>query len=154
MTDIRFDDIAGLQSLVSGQFGSWGEACTVDQPMIDAFAALTTDSQWIHTDPKRAAAGPFGSTVAHGFLVLSLMPAVRPPAVFQLVGWGAAANYGIAALRFLQPVPSGSAIHAQSRLLRAEEHRRGTLLTQAVEIQVVDSDKPSLAFELQLLYMA
>jgi len=154
LIEIRFDDVDALRRQVSGEFGHWGESCAVSQEMIDAFAELTTDKQWIHTDPQRAAAGPFGGTIAHGLLVLSLMPAVRPATVFGLVGWRSAANYGIGALRFLQPVPAASNIHARSRLLSVEAHRRGTLLTQSVEIQVVGANKPALVFDLQLLYMA
>ena len=153
MRDVAFDDIAALRDFVSEDFGPWGEPCEISQEMIDRFADLTGDRQWIHVDAERAKHGPFGGTVAHGFLLLSLMPAVRPIAPYRLTGWGAAANYGIRALRFLQPVPSGSRIHARARLAEVAQHRRGTLLTQEVVIQDVDSDRPSAQFELQLLYM-
>lgn len=151
--EVAFDDLDGLRGLISDDFGEWGETFEVSQDVIDAFAELTTDRQWIHVDVERAGAGPFGSTVAHGFLVLSLLPAVRPGQDYRLTGWGAAANYGIRFLRFLQPVPGGSEIHARSRLAGVEQHRRGTLLTQEIVMQVVGSEKPSLLFELQLLYM-
>ncbi|MEH6584402.1 MAG: MaoC/PaaZ C-terminal domain-containing protein [Halioglobus sp.] len=154
MTEVAYDDLKGLRACISNDFGPWGESLAVSQKLIDTFAELTTDKQWIHIDSERAESGPFGNTIAHGFLVLSLMPAVRPVTTYQLVGWGSAANYGIRALRFLQPVLSGSSIHARSRLLAVEQHRRGTLITQEVAIQGVGSDKPSLVFELQLLYMA
>lgn len=153
MIDIPFDDIEAARGQVSGEFGPWGESCEVSQVMIDTFAELTSDRQWIHVDPTRAAAGPFGSTIAHGFLVLAMLPAVRPPNTYRLTGWGAVANYGIRALRFLRPVHSGSSIRACSHLLDVEQHRRGTLLTQQVKVQCVGADQPSLLLELQLLYM-
>ncbi len=151
---IAFDNIDELQTCIAGEFGPWGQSLAVGQEIIDAFADLTTDRQWIHIDPERARSGPFGCTVAHGFLLLSLLPAIRPADSYQLTGWSSAATYGIRALRFLQPVPSGHHIHARSRLLSIESHRRGTLLTQEIAIQSLKNEKPSIIFGLQLLYMS
>lgn len=153
MIELAFDDIAALSAEISDAFGPWGETCELTQSMIDTFAQLTTDKQWIHVDPERAKSGPFGATIAHGFLVLSLMPAVLPPLSYRLKGFSAAINYGIRDLRFLQPVPAGSRIHARSRLQAVTAHRRGTLLTQGVEIQRVDADRPAVAMSLELLYV-
>jgi acyl dehydratase len=153
MTPIAFDDIAALERCMDTQWGPWGEQCEVTQEMIDRFADLTHDHQWIHVDRERARGGPFGVTVAHGFLVLSLLPAVRPLAAFSLAGHSAVANFGSTGLRFLDPVPAGSRIHAHDRLMAVEAHRRGTLTTQEVAIHVVDNPKPALLYQLQLLYM-
>lgn len=153
MIELAFDDIAALSAEISDAFGPWGETCELTQSMIDTFAQLTTDKQWIHVDPERAKSGPFGATIAHGFLVLSLMPAVLPPLCYRLKGFSAAINYGIRDLRFLQPVTAGSRIHARSRLQAVTAHRRGTLLTQGVEIQRVDADRPAVAMSLELLYV-
>jgi len=153
MTAIPFDDIAALQCLIDSEWGAWGDQCDVTQEMIDRFADLTHDHQWIHVDSERARSGPFGATVAHGFLVLSLLPAVRPHAAFNLSGHAAVANFGSTGLRFLDPVRAGSRIHARDRLMAVEAHRRGTLTTQEVAIHVVDNPKPALLYQLQLLYM-
>ncbi|MBW2939904.1 MaoC/PaaZ C-terminal domain-containing protein [Zhongshania aquimaris] len=150
---ITFDDIAQLEACISDEFGPRGSSISIDQETIDSFAVLTTDQQWIHVDRERAINGPFGTTVAHGFLILSMLPAIRPVNKFELAGWSSAATYGIRALRFLQPVASGNHIYARSRLLGVEAHRRGTLLTSEIMIQSIENTNPSLLFELQLLYM-
>ncbi|MBV8559262.1 MAG: MaoC family dehydratase, partial [Acidimicrobiia bacterium] len=77
MSDIRFDDIDALNAAASEQFGPWGPPVKVTQEMVDAFAELTGDHQWIHSDIERAKRdSPFGGTIAHGFLTLSLLPAM------------------------------------------------------------------------------
>ena len=78
----------------------------IDQDRIDRFAEATGDHQWIHVDPQAAAAGPFGRTIAHGFLTLSLLPVVWKP-VYSVEGVTMAVNYGLGKVRFLSPVPSG-----------------------------------------------
>jgi acyl dehydratase len=92
---------------------SWLE---VDQARIDRFADATGDHQWIHVDPARAAAGPYGATVAHGFLTLSLVPQFLYEAV-QVSGSGMGVNYGLNKVRFPAPVPVGSRLRARFRLL-------------------------------------
>lgn len=149
---IAFDNIEALQTCIEEEFGSWGQSIAVDQTIINAFAELTTDRQWIHIDPERARNGPFGTTVAHGFLLLSMLPAIRPANNYQLTGWTSALTYGIRALRFLRPVPSHHYIHAQARLLSVEAHRAGTLLAQEIAIHAVGDARPAIVFELQVLY--
>ena len=81
MEDIRFDDIAALKSKISDTFGDWSDPIEVTQDMINRFAELTGDHQWIHVDVERAKReSPFGGTIAHGFLTLSLLPAMRSKA--------------------------------------------------------------------------
>lgn len=153
MPTIDISNLEALEQQVSEVFGEWSNSVTITQDIIDRFAELTTDDQWIHTDPERAAKeSPFGATVAHGFLVLSMMPAVRPPAAFELSGYSAAINYGASGLRFLAPVKAGEALHSRQRLTRVEQHKTGVLLHSEVQLAVVDAPKPSLVYHMQLLY--
>ncbi len=122
--------------------------------MINDFADVTGDHQWIHVDPVRAKAeSPFGGTIAHGFFVMSLLPAFTTPKTFEVVGNSAAVNYGGGEYRFVSPVPSGSMVHARMRLALVEENKKGTLLTSNYEIAVVGSAKPSLAGSVKVLYI-
>lgn len=153
MTDIRFDDTDTLASAAQGGFGPYGDTLTVTQEMIDAFAELTGDRQWIHVDVERAQAeSPFGQTIAHGFLTLSLIPGLSSSEDLRIVGHQAAINYGAESLRFLSPVPAGSQIHARRRLVGAEPKSGGTLATTEIEVRVVDAEKPALVYRMQVLY--
>ena len=130
MDEIRFDDVEALQGRVSGEFGPFGEPCDVSQEMIDQFAELTGDRQWIHIDVERAKKeSPFGGPVAHGFLTLALLPQVsagaRDANPFAISGQRNVVNYGSDKLRFLSPVPSGAKIHARSRLAGVEAVKKG-----------------------------
>jgi acyl dehydratase len=112
----RSVDARELESLVGERLGHspW---YTIDQDRIDAFAEATEDRQWIHTDPVRAADGPFGTTIAHGYLTLSLA-AVMTSDVLAITGVASAVNYGIDRVRFKAPVPSGSRLRAAVDLAR------------------------------------
>jgi len=150
---IRFDDIDGLNALASEEFGPWGPATKVTQEMVDAFADLTGDHQWIHSDVERAKRdSPFGGTIAHGFLTLSLLPAMGAQTV-RITGQSSAVNYGAEKLRFLAPVPIPSELHARGRLVRAEARPKGTLVTSEADVSVVGADKPSLLYMMQVLYL-
>jgi acyl dehydratase len=154
MVDIRFDDIPLIEeNIAQGEFGPWGPEVLVDQELIDSFAELTGDRQWIHVDPQRAKdESPFGVTIAHGFLLLSLLPQLSSSPV-RIIGHGNAANYGASRLRFIAPVPSGSRIHARAKLGGVEVRSTGTLLTTDVELSVVDAAKPAVLYGMQVLYM-
>ncbi len=153
MHDVRFDDVDALNA-EAGDFGGWGREVVVTQEMIDRFADLTGDHQWIHVDVERARReSPFGGPVAHGFLTLSLLPQLIPDEGIGITGHVNAANYGAEKLRFMAPVPAGSAVHARTRLVRAEARPRGTLVTSEVEVGVVGQDRPSLLYVMQILYM-
>ena len=153
MTEIRFDDIEGLRALTAETHGPWGPELEVTQAMIDAFAELTGDKQWIHVDVERARReSPFGAPVAHGFLTLALLPRLRPPFAFTVTGHGSVANYGSDGLRFLAPVPAGSRIHARARLAAVEPKGKGTLVKSEIAVHVVGSDKPSLVYTGLILY--
>jgi acyl dehydratase len=152
MDEIRFDDIAALTARKSEEFGSWSEPLDVPQEMITAFAEMTGDRQWIHVDPERAAQSAFGTTIAHGFLVLGLSTIIKNNADYLIVGHGNALNYGLERVRFVAPVPTGSAIHGHTRIVDVAEEKGGTMLTVGVAIHVVGSDKPSVCFDWKLLY--
>lgn len=154
MHEVKFDDIAGINALASEEFGDWGAEVEVTQDKIDAFAELTGDRQWIHVDVERAKKeSPFGGPIAHGFLTLSLLPAMASFPL-KVTGQGSAVNYGASGLRFLAPVPAGSKVHARGRVVGAEALPKGTLITAEIEIAVVGAEKPSLRYGMQILYVA
>jgi acyl dehydratase len=151
--EFQFDDVDGINAAASEEFGEWGREMEVTQEMIDAFAELTGDRQWIHIDVERAKnESPFGGPIAHGFLTLALVPRLNPMDL-KIVGHGNATNYGAGGLRFLAPVPAGSKLHARTRLVGAEARKNGTLVTTELAIHVVGNDKPSLLYNMQILYM-
>jgi acyl dehydratase len=157
MEQIKFDDISALQAKVSEEFGPFGGELEVTQAMINQFAELTGDRQWIHVDVERCRReSPFGGPIAHGFLTLSLLPAIpakRGAAEdWVIVGQGNVANYGSDKLRFLSPVPAGSKIQSRSRLAAVEASPKGTRLVREIAVHVVGSDKPALLYTMILLY--
>ncbi len=152
MAEVRFDDIDAINALASDEFGEWGESIEVSQQMINDFAELTGDRQWIHIDVERSLKeSPFGGPVAHGFLTLSLMPKLATFPV-KVTGNGSAVNYGAEGLRFLSPVPAGAKVHARSRVVKAEAKPKGTLITTEAEIAAEGSDRPALLYKMQVLY--
>ena len=109
MSEMTLND---LRALVGKQIGL-SDWITVDQARIDAFAAVTEDHQFIHVDPARAAQTPFGGTIAHGFLTLSLLSAMHYNAIPDIAGTLHAVNYGFERIRFLSPVRSGVRIRGR-----------------------------------------
>ena len=107
----HFDTLAGLQALVGQELGV-SDWVTVDQRRIHLFAEATGDRQWIHVDPARAAAGPFGATVAHGFLTLSLLAELGASA-FEIADVAMGVNYGLDRVRFPAPVKVGSRVRGR-----------------------------------------
>jgi acyl dehydratase len=153
MKQIRFDDLATLSSMVSSEYGPWSEPTTVSQEMINQFAELTGDSQWIHVDVDRARReGPFGEAIAHGFLVLSLATMIKNSTDYTVVGHGSALNYGLERVRFVSPVPAGSQLQGRTRIAGAEASKGGVMLTIGVAIHVVGQDRPAVSFDWKLLY--
>ena len=151
MSAPRFDDVAALEAVISDEFGDWGPEFEVTQKVIDDFADLTGDHQWIHVDVERARNGPFGGTIAHGFLTLSLLPVLLDGAL-PVSGFANAINYGAEGLRFLAPVPAGSKIHARSRMVRADVKRSGTRVHTEVAVHVVGSERPSVLYTMVTLF--
>jgi acyl dehydratase len=153
MEQIRFDDIEKLKTKVSDAFGPFGSEVTITQDMINKFAELTGDHQWIHVDVERCKReSPFKQPIAHGFLTLSLLPVLRAGSDYQIVGYGNATNYGADKLRFVSPVPAGSKIHARSRLVAVEAKPKGTQVTQEINVHVAGSDRPALIYQMLVLY--
>ena len=155
MEKIRFDDIAALQKRVSEEFGPFGEPFLVSQDIINRFADVTGDQQWIHVDVERAKQeSPFKTTIAHGFLTLSLLPMLNAQSKsdFAISGHGNAVNYGSDKLRFLSPVPAGAKIHAHSRLVSVEAGAKGTRVETEIAVHVVGSERPALLYSMIVLY--
>ena len=111
---------------------------TVTQEQVDLFADTTDDHQWIHVDPERAARGPFGSTVAHGFLTLALLPSMVRE-IYRVEGMAMVVNYGSDRVRFPHPTPVGARIRAGAELTRLDRGPQGALamVTSTVEIEGV-----------------
>lgn len=123
---------------------------TIDQRKIDLFAEATGDHQWIHTDPDAAAQGPFGTTVAHGYLSLALIPGLLSE-LLVVSDARMGINYGIEKIRFTSPVPSGSDVRLKGRIASSERRGEGVLYHLAVEIEIRYSDKPALVGEVVYL---
>lgn len=136
-----------LQDLIGQEVGvsKWFD---VTQSRIDAFADCTEDHQFIHVDPKAAKATPFGGTIAHGFLTLSLASAMSYDAVAPLDGVVMGVNYGFDKVRFLAPVPAGSRIRGRFRLLSADAKGAGRwLLKHELTVEIEGGGKPALIAE-------
>jgi acyl dehydratase len=130
-------DPRGLVGQALGPTG-WVE---IDQERIDAFAAATGDHQWIHVDPERAAAGPFGTTIAHGYLTLSLLPSFAYE-VLPLHDARLTINYGLNRVRFPAPVPVGSRVRGRFRVTEASEVDDGYQLTVEATVEREGGEKP------------
>jgi len=137
---VHIPTLASLKARV-GEELAVGEWLTVDQAMIDKFADATGDHQWIHIDRERAAKGPFGTTIAHGFLTLSLLPKLAESAL-KVDDVRMGVNYGLNRVRFPAPVPSGSRIRAHLKLLAYDPLDGGAQLVMEVTMERDGSDKP------------
>ncbi|HPH28450.1 MAG TPA: MaoC family dehydratase [Pseudomonadota bacterium] len=153
MQKVRFDDLATLKQRVGEEFSPFGDQVTITQEMVNQFADLTLDHQWIHIDTERARReSPFKTTIVHGFFVLSLLPKLRVRKDLEIVGYGNIVNYGSDKLRFVSPVPAGSTVHARSRLIAVEQKPKGVLITEEIEIAVVGAERPALSYLMLMLY--
>jgi acyl dehydratase len=137
--------LAELQPLVGEVLGS-SDWLAVEQARIQQFADATGDHQWIHLDAERAAAGPFGATVAHGFLTLSLLPLMGDTA-FAVADVRMGINYGLNRVRFPAPVRVGSRVRGHFKLLAYEPLPGGAQLTIEVSMELQGSDKPACVAE-------
>jgi acyl dehydratase len=113
----------------------------ITQERVNAFADVTGDHQWIHVDPERAAAGPFGGTIAHGYLTLSLLPMLSS-ALLRAEDASASINYGLNRVRFPAPVPVGSRIRARYRIESVEAIERGIQVATVVTVEREGGEKP------------
>ena len=143
---VEITDVRALRDRIGEEIavGDWFE---VSQARIDQFAAATGDKQWIHVDPARAAAeSPFKTTIAHGFLTLSLLSSlIRDAMTFH--GLRMAINYGMNRMRFVAPVPAGSRIRARFMLLSVEDASGSVQVTWQVTVDREHSDKPCCVAE-------
>ena len=142
MPNVKPTELAGFAGQEIGQSG-W---ISVDQSRIDQFADVTEDHQFIHLDPERAAREtPFGGTIAHGFLSLSLLSRMAMEIAFTIDGMTMGINYGFDKVRFLQPVKSGSRVRGRFVLEEATERQSGQwMLRFGVTVEIEGSDKPAL----------
>ncbi|WP_425488316.1 MaoC family dehydratase [Microcella alkalica] len=131
--------------MIGEEFGP-SEWMSVPQDRIDLFADATDDHQWIHVDPERAAAGPFGAPIAHGFLVLSLLIPLWT-SLFDVDGVTTKVNYGLNRVRFVSPVAAGSRVRLSFVLADVEEVKGGAQLTLAMTIELEGSERPAVAAE-------
>jgi acyl dehydratase len=126
---------------------------TIEQRHIDLFADATGDHQWIHVDPQAAAQGPFGTTIAHGYLSLSMVVMLLSE-VLNVEGARMGINYGIDKVRFTSPVPSGSDVRLHAKLLSGEPRGEGVLYKVGVQVEIKGSEKPALVGEVLYLVFA
>ncbi|MGW7353116.1 MaoC family dehydratase [Streptomyces sp. NPDC054784] len=129
-----------LRAAVGEQLGS-SEWMEIDQKRIDLFAEATGDHQWIHVDPERAAAGPFGTTIAHGYLTLALLPALVPQ-VLRVDGVRMGINYGVNKVRFPATVPVGSRLRGHVELVDISDVPDGVQVTAKVTVEREGGAKP------------
>jgi acyl dehydratase len=136
-------DLAGL----AGQEVAVSDWLTITQEQVNLFAQATGDHQWIHVDPERAKAGPFGATIAHGFLTLSLIPKFVESTI-EVRETRMGVNYGLNKVRFTSPVPVGSRLRARMKLLAADViDNGGYQMTWQITIEREGSDRPACVAE-------
>ena len=136
-----FDTLSELQPLVGQMLGT-SDWVSIEQERVNLFAEATGDHQWIHTDPERAAQGPFGAPIAHGFLTLSLLPTFFESG-FEVRQTRMGVNYGLNKVRFPAPVPVGSRLRAHFKLLDFQPiDQGGAQITIEVTVECEGQSKP------------
>jgi acyl dehydratase len=145
-----FESLDELGKAVGEQLG-YSDWHTVTQEQINAFADATGDHQWIHIDPEAAAKGPFGTTIAHGFLTLSLIPMLAVQ-VSRVNGIRMGVNYGLNKVRFPAPVPVGSKLRAGVKIMSFEEIPGGAQAVNEVTIEREGGEKPCCVAETVVRY--
>lgn len=143
------DEVAAAQGADLGTT-DWIE---INQDRIDKFAEATGDYQWIHVDPERAAKGPFGGTIAHGLLTLSLLPVLQQQ-LYRVDGIKMAVNYGLNRVRFATPVPAGSKVRASVRIAKVERLDSAIQAEFQTTIEVDGASKPACIVESITRYVA
>jgi acyl dehydratase len=144
-THVTYAHLAELAALVGQPIGSSGWV-EIDQDRVNRFADATGDHQWIHVDPERARAGPFGAPIAHGFLTLSLLPMFFESG-FSIADVRMGVNYGLNRVRFIRPVKVGSRLRAHFKLLAYEPLDGGAQLTVQATIEIEGAPKPACVAE-------
>ncbi|KUN57437.1 dehydratase [Streptomyces canus] len=146
-----FDGLPELATAAGETLGS-SDWVAVDQERIDRFADATGDHQWIHVDAERAAQGPFGSTIAHGLLTLSLLPAFLQQ-IYRVDGVRMAVNYGLDKVRFPAPVPVGSKLRATSRIAEVTPLDGAVQLKLSTVIEIEGGTKPACVVDSVVRYV-
>lgn len=146
------DVLERLRSLVGSEVGV-SDWFLVDQDRINAFAQATEDHQWIHVDAERAEAGPFGTTIAHGFLTLSLLVTLTGQVDLDVGEPKMAINYGLDRVRFTSVVPSGSRLRARVELAGVEEVTGGLQVKRLVTVEREDEERPAMVAETLARYL-
>jgi acyl dehydratase len=146
-TTLTIDELEGSGERELGT-SPWHD---ITQEQVDRFAEATGDHQWIHVDPERAAAGPFGSTVAHGYLTLSMLPMLLAEVV-TVSDAALGLNYGTEKIRFTNPVPVGSRVRLHAKLVKTQRRGPSVIWNVGVEVEIEGKEKPALVGE--VVYMA
>lgn len=140
-----FNGIDEVEKAVGEQIGR-SDWLGIGQDRVNLFAEATGDHQWIHVDPERAKDGPYGTTIAHGYLTLSLLP-VLGASIFSLEGVKMKVNYGSNKVRFPAPVPVGSRIRAAAEFKSLERTTKGANLVVGYTVEIEGSERPALVAE-------
>jgi acyl dehydratase len=147
-----FNGIDELEKAVGEQLGH-SDWHTVTQEKVDQFADATGDHQWIHVDPERAKAGPFGGTIAHGYMTLSLLPMLNAQ-IYRIDGLTMGINYGTNKVRFPAPVPVGSRVRAGAELVEVTPNAQGAQAVVRTTIEVEGGEKPACVAESVVVLVA
>lgn len=148
-----FESVADLTA-AAGQDLGHSDWVTITQEDVNLFADATGDHQWIHVDPQRAASGPFGTTIAHGFMTLALLPQLQHQ-VYTVNGIKLAINYGLNKVRFPAPVPVGSRVRAQLSLVSVDDVGNGAVqATLSTTVEIEGSAKPACVAESVVRFVA
>jgi acyl dehydratase len=148
-----FESVADLAAAAGETIGQ-SDWVTITQEDVNLFADATGDHQWIHVDPERAAAGPFGKTIAHGYMTLALLPRLQQQ-MYTVNGIKLAINYGLNKVRFPAPVPVGSKVRAQSSLVSVDDLGNGAVqATVSTTVEVEGSPKPACVAESLVRYIS
>lgn len=142
-------DMSDIEKTVGTMLGP-GPWVTIEQDRIDVFAEATGDHQWIHVDPERSAVGPFGRTIAHGYLTLSLVPLLMN-GILEVTGRSSGLNYGIDKVRFVTPVPEGARIRMSGSILAVTPRAGGTQYRLGLTIELEGAEKPAMVGEFIVL---
>jgi acyl dehydratase len=147
-----FDRPADLATAAGEELGV-GAWHTVTQEMVDGFATATNDRQWIHVDTERAIGGPFGGTIAHGFLTLSLLPTLLRE-LYRVEHAAMGINYGLDSVRFITPVPVGGRIRASARVGDVAGDDNRTRISLSVTVELEGSARPACVAQFIVMWLA
>ncbi|MCV7424809.1 MaoC family dehydratase [Mycobacterium yunnanensis] len=146
-----FQDLAEFAAARGSHFGPT-EWLRIDQERVNLFAEATDDRQWIHVDPERAKSGPFGATIAHGLLTLSLLPQFSAQ-LYRVEGVKLAVNYGYNKVRFITPVKVGAKIRARGEITAVDQLEGAVQATTTITVEIEDSAKPAAVAESIVRYI-